>query len=37
MLCVANGDPIDMQEVQQEFPVRLTSVKQFAQQMVTAA
>ena len=34
MLCVANGDFIDMKEILRKFPVRLTSVKEFANQMV---
>jgi len=34
MLCVANGDRIDMKEMLEKFPVRLTSVKEFANQMV---
>lgn len=34
MLCVANGDRIDMQEVLSKFPVELTSVKEFANTFV---
>ncbi len=34
MLCVANGDFIDMKAVLEKFPVRLKSVKEFAEQMV---
>jgi len=34
MLCVANGDFIDMTETLKKFPIRLTSVKEFANQMV---
>ncbi|MDP2335851.1 MAG: SDR family oxidoreductase [Bacteroidota bacterium] len=30
MLCVANGDRIDMKEILSKFPVELTSVKEFA-------
>jgi uncharacterized protein YbjT (DUF2867 family) len=30
MLCVANGDNIDMRDVMRKFPVELTSVKEFA-------
>lgn len=30
MLCVANGDPIEMDEVLKKFPVKMTSVKEFA-------
>lgn len=36
MLCVANGDFIDMKVMLEKFPVRLTSVKEFAEQMVQA-
>ena len=36
MLCVANGDFIDMKAVLEKFPVRLTSVNEFAKQMVQA-
>jgi len=34
VLCVANGDLIEMKEILKKFPVRLTSVKEFANQMV---
>ena len=34
MLCVANGDRIDMQEVLSKFPGELTSVKEFANTFV---
>ena len=34
MLCVANGDFIEMKAVLEKFPVRLTSVNEFANQMV---
>ncbi|MDP3642180.1 MAG: SDR family oxidoreductase [Bacteroidota bacterium] len=34
MLCVANGDRIDMKEVLSKFPVELTSVKEFAHSVV---
>ena len=30
MLCVAKGDPIDMSTLLPQFPVQLTTVKQFA-------
>lgn len=30
MLCVAKGDPIDMSSLSPQFPVQLTTVKQFA-------
>jgi uncharacterized protein YbjT (DUF2867 family) len=34
MLCLANGDRIDMKEVQGKFPVRLTSVKDYVNSLV---
>jgi uncharacterized protein YbjT (DUF2867 family) len=34
MLCVANGDIIEMKEILEKFPVRLKSVKEFTKQMV---
>ncbi len=34
MLCIANGDPIDMEEVLQAFPIELTTVKKYAQSVV---
>ncbi len=37
MRCYAAGDPIEMQETLKAFPVKLTSVKEFAQQMLTPA
>jgi uncharacterized protein YbjT (DUF2867 family) len=37
MLCVANGDPIDMKGILQVFPVKLTSVREFIQSMVSAS
>lgn len=37
MLCVANGDPINMEEVLQAFPIRLTSVKEYAQKVLAAS
>ena len=33
MICVANGDYIDMKEVLSKFPVKLTSVNEFARMM----
>lgn len=33
MLCVANGDPIDMTDIRNNFPIQLTSVKAYAQQL----
>ncbi|MBN1480169.1 SDR family oxidoreductase [candidate division KSB1 bacterium] len=33
MLCVANGDPIDMTPIRNDFPFHLTSVKEYAQHM----
>jgi len=35
MRCYATGDPIEMQETLKAFPVRLTSVKEYAQQKLT--
>ena len=32
MLCVANGDPIDMSEMKKDFPLHLMSVSDFAAQ-----
>ncbi|MFC2083583.1 SDR family oxidoreductase [Bacteroidota bacterium] len=37
MLCIANGDPIDMKEVLQAFPIKLTSVKEFAQSVTASS
>jgi uncharacterized protein YbjT (DUF2867 family) len=37
MLCVANGDPINMEELLQEFPIKLTSVKEYAQSVVATS
>jgi uncharacterized protein YbjT (DUF2867 family) len=34
MTCVANGDPIDMKETLRKFHVKLTSVKEYAKQLV---
>ncbi|HAQ19697.1 MAG TPA: hypothetical protein DCR40_10765 [Prolixibacteraceae bacterium] len=36
MLCVANGDRIDMENVLSKFPVKLMSVKDFANSMAKA-
>jgi len=36
MRCYAQGDPIDMQETLKVFPVQLTSVREYAQQVMTA-
>src|SRR4030042_2296826 len=35
MLCVANGDPIDMKEILMKFPVKLKSVKEYAHIVVS--
>ncbi len=35
MLCVAQGDPIDMKKTLQAFPIELTSVKNYAERMVS--
>lgn len=35
MLCLAEGDPINMEELLKVFPIELTSVKKYAQSMVT--
>jgi uncharacterized protein YbjT (DUF2867 family) len=37
MLGVANGDPIDMQAVLQAFPIKLTSVKEYVRNVVSAS
>lgn len=37
MMCVANGDPIDMAVTLQAIPVRLTSVEEYAQQVLGVA
>ena len=36
MRCYAQGDPIDMDPVLEDFPVELTSVKEFAQRALAA-
>jgi uncharacterized protein YbjT (DUF2867 family) len=37
MHCVADGDPIDMQKTLADFPIKLTSVKDFARNVVASA
>ncbi len=37
MLCVANGDPIDMKEILSAFPIKLKSVEEYARDMVPAS
>ena len=37
MLCVANGDPINMKDLLKTFPVKLTSVHEFARGLVPAS
>lgn len=37
MLCMVNGDPINMEKLLQDFPVRLTSVREYAQGVVTSS
>lgn len=37
MLCVANGDPINMEAVLKAFPMKLTSVNEFAQNVVATS
>jgi uncharacterized protein YbjT (DUF2867 family) len=34
MLCVANGDPINMKEILQAFPIKLISVREYARSVV---
>jgi uncharacterized protein YbjT (DUF2867 family) len=34
MLCIAKGDPIDMRDILKKYPVKLTSVKEYAKSMV---
>ncbi len=36
MLCVAKGDQIEMQEVLKKFPIKLSSVKDFASELIEA-
>jgi uncharacterized protein YbjT (DUF2867 family) len=35
MLCVAHGDPIDMEYVLQTFPIKLTTVREYARSVVS--
>ena len=35
MLCVAHGDPIDMEYVLQTFPIKLTTVREYAMSVVS--
>jgi len=37
MLCVANGDPINMKAVLQDFPIKLTSVREYVRNVVSAS
>jgi uncharacterized protein YbjT (DUF2867 family) len=37
MLCVAHGDPIDMQEILAKFPIKLKSVREYARSVVSAS
>jgi len=37
MLCLANGDPIDMDEILKEFPLTLKSVEEYARSILTAS
>jgi hypothetical protein len=37
MLCLANGDPIDMKEILSAFPIKLKSVKEYSLDMVSAS
>ena len=37
MLCVANGDPIDMKNILGKFNIKLKSVRDFARSMVAVA
>jgi uncharacterized protein YbjT (DUF2867 family) len=37
MLCVANGDPINMKEILHAFPVKLTSVREYARSVFAAS
>jgi uncharacterized protein YbjT (DUF2867 family) len=36
MICVANGDPINMEEILRTFPIKLTSVREYVQSIVPA-
>jgi uncharacterized protein YbjT (DUF2867 family) len=37
MLCVAHGDPIDMQEILANYPIKLRSVREYARGVVSAS
>jgi uncharacterized protein YbjT (DUF2867 family) len=37
MLCVANGDPIDMKETLSAFPIKLKSVEEYARSVISAS
>jgi uncharacterized protein YbjT (DUF2867 family) len=37
MLCVAKGDPIEMKDLLKTFPVKLTSVEEFAKSVIPAS
>ena len=37
MLCAANGDPINMENVLQAFPITMTSVRDYAHRVTTAS
>jgi uncharacterized protein YbjT (DUF2867 family) len=37
MLCVANGDPIDMKEMEKKFPIKLKTVREYARSVVTGS
>jgi NADH dehydrogenase len=37
MICLANGDPVNMKETLQTFPIKLTSVKEYVQSIVPAS
>jgi NADH dehydrogenase len=37
MLCLANGDPIDMKEILSAFPIKLKSVEEYAREIVSAS
>jgi uncharacterized protein YbjT (DUF2867 family) len=37
MLCIANGDSIDMKEILKNFPVKLTSVREYIQSLSPAS
>jgi len=37
MLCVANGDPIDMKEMLKKFPIKLKTVREYARSVVAGS